>query len=73
MENQESLSTGFWVLFTILIVWSSIWKGLALWKSARLKHKVWFIVMFIINTSGILEIVYLIIHRNKNKKSEIAE
>ena len=42
-----------------LVVWSLLWKGLALWKSARLSHKVWFIVMLVANTVGILEIVYL--------------
>lgn len=42
-----------------IVIWSLIWKGLALWKAASLRHKNWFIAMLVINTLGILEIVYL--------------
>lgn len=45
----------------ILMVWSIIWKGLALWKSARASHKAWFIAMLILNTVGILEILYIFV------------
>jgi len=47
------------VLLVIIIVWSLIWKAIALWKSARKKHLVWFIVLLIVNTLGILEILYI--------------
>ena len=47
------------ILLTALILWSLTWKGFALWKSARLSHKKWFIIMLVANTAGILEIVYL--------------
>ena len=43
-----------------LIIWSVIWKGLALWKSARNNQLAWFVVMLVLNTAGILEIVYLL-------------
>ena len=46
-------------LFTLLIIWCIVWKGLALWKAGTRKEKVWFIVLFLVNTVGILEIVYL--------------
>ncbi|MBS3065699.1 hypothetical protein J4229_01500 [Candidatus Pacearchaeota archaeon] len=45
----------------ILFVWSIIWKGLALWKSARLNQPIWFVVMLIVNSLGILEILYIFI------------
>ena len=58
----ETLATGVglptWAL-AILIVWTLIWKGLALWKSARLSQPIWFIVLLVVNTAGILEILYL--------------
>jgi hypothetical protein len=56
------------VLFAILIIWSISWKGLALWKSARQESKVWFIVFLIVNTLGILEILYLYIFSKKPAK-----
>lgn len=46
-------------LLVILVIWSIIWKGIALWKSARNQSKVWFVVMLIVNTIGILEIIYI--------------
>lgn len=49
------------VLMGILIVWSLIWKVAALWKAARKKQIVWFIVLVFINTLGILEILYIYI------------
>ena len=48
------------VVFVLLIVWCIIWKGLALWKSARKNHKAWFIILLIVNTLGILEILYVL-------------
>lgn len=72
MNDAQTLSTGLWILIIVIGLWSAVWKGLALWRSAKLGHKVWFIVMFIINTAGILEIIYLLTHRgNKKLKVEI--
>ncbi len=47
------------ILLVLLLVWSIVWKGLALWKSAREGSKVWFVVLLVVNTAGILEILYL--------------
>ncbi|OIO81335.1 hypothetical protein AUJ84_01330 [Candidatus Pacearchaeota archaeon CG1_02_32_132] len=46
-------------LIVIVLIWSIIWKGLALWKSARKNQSIWFIIILILNTVGILEILYL--------------
>ena len=46
-------------LIAIASIWSIIWKGLALWKSARLRQPIWFVVILVINTLGILEILYI--------------
>ena len=43
----------------IIFIWSLFWKGLALWRAATLNQRIWFIVMLIFNTVGILELVYL--------------
>lgn len=49
----------FGPMLLIIMAWSLFWKGLALWRSARLGQKNWFIALLVINTVGILEIVYL--------------
>lgn len=47
--------------FVVLAVWSLVWKGLGLWHSAQHKHKIWFVALLVINTLGILEIIYLFV------------
>ena len=51
--------------FVLLLIWSLIWKGLALWKAARQSDKWWFIVMLVVNTAGILEILYIYVFSKK--------
>lgn len=53
----------------LLIAWSLVWKCIALWHSARNKQLVWYIIIFIVNTIGILEILYLIL--SKKRKDHI--
>jgi len=45
----------------LLAIWALIWKGLALWKSARNDQRYWFLALLVINTMGILEILYLFV------------
>lgn len=52
-----------------LIVWSVIWKGLALWRAARLKQAGWYVALLVINTVGIFEIIYLIATNKRYKES----
>lgn len=56
--------------FILLIAWSLIWKGLALWKAARLGSRGWFVALLIINTVGIFEILYLYVFSKKGKSVE---
>jgi len=51
------------ILFLVIAVWSSIWKAIALWKAGKNNQVVWFIVLFIFNTIGLLEIIYLAFFR----------
>jgi len=55
-------------IFYPLIIWSLFWKGLALWRAARLRHVGWYITLIVINTAGIFEIIYLIATRKKYKE-----
>jgi Family of unknown function (DUF5652) len=58
----------FWsnVLVYVLFIWSIFCKGIALWRSAELKQRNWFIIFVILNAIvlgflelGILELIYL--------------
>lgn len=48
-----------------LIVWSLFWKGWALWRAAKNDSKGWFIALLILNTLGILEILYIFVFGKK--------
>jgi hypothetical protein len=50
---------GMSLFFVALLVWSLFWKGLALWHSAKRHQPWWFVIMLVVNTAGILEIIYL--------------
>ena len=47
------------LLLIIVLIWSLIWKGFALWKAGRLNQPIWFVLILIIHTMGILEILYI--------------
>lgn len=51
----------------LLIIWSLVWKGMALWTSARKGEKVWFVIFLVVNTLGILEILYIYVFSKKSK------
>lgn len=69
------LGFGAGFLFAMLVIWSLVWKGLALWKSAREGSKIWFVVLIVVNTFGILDILYLYVFsvRGPGKVSEKKE
>lgn len=58
-------------LFLALIAWTMIWKGIALWKSGRNNQIAWFIVMFIVNSAGIIPIIYILWFQKKHAETII--
>ncbi|MGI6047283.1 MAG: DUF5652 family protein [Petrimonas sp.] len=52
-------------LIVVLALFDAVMKAIAMWKSARNNHLVWFICIAVFNTVGILPIVYLILDKQK--------
>ncbi len=48
------------VVGLLFLVITIVLKGYALWHAAKRSEKGWFIALLILNTAGILELVYLI-------------
>jgi hypothetical protein len=78
MENFISAPTSimgshlygtFLIFFFIFLIYSIILKGFALWKAARKNQKKWFIALLIINTGGLLELLYIFIFSKRRDKS----
>ena len=50
---------GFSWYFIPIIIWVLFWKGYALWTTVKNNDKKWFIAILVLNTLGILEIIYV--------------
>ena len=49
----------------VLYIWSLAAKGFAMWRAANLGQRNWFIAILVLNTVGIVELVYLFKFANK--------
>ena len=58
-------------VLALIVIWTLIWKGMALWKAAREGNKIWFVVLLLVNTVGILEILYLYVFSKKSVKPTV--
>ena len=72
MEQQlQSMLPWLIPAIIILAIWDSVWKLIAMWKAGRNNHLAWFICIAVINTIGILPIIYILIQKkNNNMPSE---
>jgi len=57
-------------LMSFVIVWTLIWKGMALWIAAKADSKKWFVALLVINTMGLLEILYIYYFSKKNSQAQ---
>ncbi len=58
------------LLIVFLVLWDLYWKGMGLWKSARQSQKKWFIAILIVNSVGILPIIYLVFFQKEKRAKE---
>ena len=82
METSILSNMPLWALIFLFIVqiWDLFWKGFGLWKSSKNNHPYWFILILVLNTVGILPLIYLgwfdkskenklkLLNKNKNTK-----
>ncbi len=60
----------FELTLILIVLWTIPWKGIALWKSAQRGDKWWFIALLLINTVGLLEILYIFVFANRPKSNK---
>ena len=70
MLGALGIPTWLFVLLIVLVIWDTIWKGIGLWKSGRHNQMAWFVCILIINSVGILPIVYLLFFQPKSSRSK---
>ena len=59
MDSLGQFFTKYPWLVLLLQLWSIPWKGLALWTAAQREEKIWFVLLLLIQTVGILDIIYI--------------
>ncbi len=72
MEQLIIDSQWIWVI-VVIGLWSLPWKAVALWKAARQNQKWWFITLLVVNTAGLLEILYVFAFSKKKKTKTQSE
>lgn len=64
----NSQMMGGWLRFLLpLVILDLILKGFALWKSAKKDQSVWFIALLLINSMGVLPLVYILFNQDKKE------
>lgn len=64
------LSTNWTIVLIVGAVWELIWKGFALWRASHNDQRTWFLALLLINSIGILPILYLLTSQPNAKKTE---
>jgi hypothetical protein len=66
------VAVALWVIVVILVaVLEIILKGMATWIAAKNGQKTWFWVLLVLNTAGILPIVYMTLVSKKSEKKTV--
>lgn len=68
MENFLYREAWIIPVLIVLALFDATMKAIAMWKSARNNHLIWFVCIAIFNTLGILPIIYLVLY-NKAEDS----
>lgn len=72
--SQDFYGMGLFKFLIPMVLIDLILRGFALWKSARKDQNVWFIALLVINSMGILPLIYLLLNKDQkessNKKSK---
>ncbi len=68
LTNSDLLAMVIVIFLGIVVI---LFKGLGLWHSARQSQKWWFIAILILNTMGILPLIYLFFFRSNREKLDI--
>lgn len=71
IDEIVSLTPEIILALIILGIWELIWKGIALWKCGRNNQLTWFVFILILNTAGILPIIYIAFFQERPKNFKV--
>ena len=56
------------ILLIPISLWSLFWMGWALWRAAKNDSKIWFVILLLVHTLGIIDIIYIFLISKKTAK-----
>lgn len=68
IQQLQEILIPFMPLIIIMMIWDTAWKLIGMWKAGRNNHLVWFLCIALINSFGILPIIYILINKGKIQK-----
>tara|TARA_Y100000034_G_scaffold135595_1_gene208187 strand:- start:997 stop:1227 length:231 start_codon:yes stop_codon:yes gene_type:complete len=60
---------GLNTLFLVAMIWDLIWRCFGVWKSTKNNQPIWSILFVLLQTMGILPILYIFIFSKMKKKT----
>jgi len=67
-EVMEAAMGGWWTMLVLLVLADVILRGMGMWRAARKGQQGWFVAMLVMNSVGILPVVYMLFFEKKGKK-----
>ncbi len=65
---MQFLTSPYFGMFLLpFVVWDIVWKGIGMWKAAKNNHLGWFAAILVLNTLGILPIIYIVFFSKAKK------
>jgi len=58
-NGLSSISPELQALLAFIILWDAVWKLAGMWKAGRNNQLWWFVFIGVLNTAGILPVLYL--------------
>ena len=65
-----NVTTTQMTVFIVLAIWELIWKGVALWRAAYRNERYWFVALLLINSAGVLPILYMLSTEFRENKGD---
>jgi divalent metal cation (Fe/Co/Zn/Cd) transporter len=66
-QSHISLSSTQVSLLALFVIWELVWKGIGLWRAGRNNQFGWFLIMLVVNSLGIVEMIYLFSFQKKTE------
>lgn len=65
-----TISNAWLTIIALAAIWDLFWRGWALWRAARRNSTVWFVVILIVNSVGLIPIIYLLLTKGKEHEQK---